>query len=133
MPLEIIYGNEIAFFLIGLLSDVGFLFAALMAFCELVDHEYLEHPKQWLMDGKPSGGPITRDAVGFWNLSSQGASGSLLWEWYWRTPSWTVGDIKAINCLTRLRRWLTVSIIISVLISIAGFLLSRWLLFTGAG
>ena len=132
MPLEIIFGHEILFFLIGFVTDVGFLVAARTAFCKLVDHEYLEYPEQWRRDGKPTGGQVTRHAVGFWDFSSGAASGNLWLKWYWHTPSWAVGDITAITYLSRFRRWSTVSFIFSVLLFIVGFIFSRWLLVSGA-
>ena len=92
---------------------VGFAYSISMAkrFAgKLVEYQYENHRDIWISDGRPPGEGESKKEVGFGNLSSIQAGGSLFWRWYQETPDWAIGDINAVNLLARLRRWTIVAI-----------------------
>lgn len=95
---------------LGMAVFIAGLLGAWSAFRDLVDYEYLVNREQWERDGRPEGGEITRRQIGFWNFSSLAASGDLFQEWGSKRPEWMVGDLTALTCLRRVRRWQRVAI-----------------------
>jgi hypothetical protein len=95
---------------VGFLGFACCITMAAVGFRKLADHQHEHHHRIWISDGRPSGDTASRKEVGFWNLSSSFAGGSLFWRWYRETPDWAIGDIEAVALLSRLRRWATAAI-----------------------
>ena len=105
---------------------LGFVCCVMMAaalFRKLADHQHEHHHHLWVSDGRPCGDAASKREVGFWDLASSFAGGTLFWRWYRETPDWAIGDIKAVTLLTRLRRWATAACGAWILVALSSILL----------
>jgi hypothetical protein len=95
---------------------------ALLAFRRLVEIEFTQFHDQWLTDGKPVGGAMSRKAASFWRsgFSTRHAYNT----WLVSTPQWVRESPEALAALRRFRLG-TVVMVIGVLASIAVALLIR--------
>ena len=101
---------------------VGSTLAANTAFRSLVEYQFQHHRDDWSRHGSVGGAGESRNAVGFWNLSSEMSAASLFHKWLRVNPEWAVGDIHAIENLCRMRRWWVVAVVAMLVV----FLTATW-------
>jgi hypothetical protein len=86
----------------------------------LVDYEFQNHHEQWIRDGRPVGGRITRTELSFWG--SDFAS-ILAWNrWALRRPEWLLAGSVGESFLVSARRWAWLSLL-GLLLGVAGMVL----------
>jgi hypothetical protein len=79
--------------------------AAWWTYRSLVDYQYLVARDEWERNGRPEGGQITRQQIGFWNLGNIAASGTQVESWTAERPEWMIGDLRALKTYRRFRIW----------------------------
>ena len=107
---------------IAVLVFAGSTLAANTAFRGLVEYQFQHHRDDWRRHGSVAGDGESRNAVGFWNLSSEMSAASLFHKWLRANPDWAVGDIRAIEDLCRMRRWWVVAVVAMLVV----FLTATW-------
>ena len=98
----------ISLFAVGLLGFAVCMMLMSEHFKKLVDIEYLEFHDEWVKDGRPAGGKITRKEQSF---VMSGLSPSFVhFRWMFGPPEWAKSHQIAMAHIKAMKRWFFCSI-----------------------
>jgi len=116
------------FLFVSIISYLISMGIFISAYRKLADYQYQNYHVNWVNDGRPRGGKITRNEITF--ISSDIAANFCILSWLFKRPVWVVKGSEGSLFRARMIRWAFISLIAFLAVGSGFFWFGYYLLST---